>query len=164
MFPDLTSLCTRGSARQTSTKRRLDQPMLERLIPYLRPYHAVLGRSFTALKPPASSPADTRRTSLGAWATTKACVGAGAWMGTDDMGTRAWHMGKAERLLERQIRQSVVFTPQSKKTQWLQSYGIRDKHGPKASSTGERPKGKERRLHRMSQRTPLFSPTLAGSL
>jgi hypothetical protein len=28
------------------TKRRLDQPMLAGLIPYLRPYHAVLGRSF----------------------------------------------------------------------------------------------------------------------
>jgi hypothetical protein len=34
------------------TKRRLDQPMLERLIPYLRPYHAVLGRSFIASSHP----------------------------------------------------------------------------------------------------------------
>jgi len=51
-----------AAQRYTSQSAAIDQPMIERLIPYLLPYHAVLGRSFTASKPPAPSLADTRRT------------------------------------------------------------------------------------------------------
>ena len=134
------------------TKRRLDQPMLARLIPYLRPYHAVLGRSFIASSHPrlALQIQDVHAQGL---ATTR------SWRRSRDADGRRWMtwehgrgMGEAETFSR---ANQPIFTLPSTKMQRRFSrkgYAISMAQGLKHREPTKR---QRRRLH-WTCRSPLF--------
>jgi hypothetical protein len=114
------TLCTKADF----TKRRLDQPMIERLIPYLRPYHAVLGRSFITSSHPrlALQIQDVQAQGL---ATTSSCRSRhGCVQMTGNTGV-AWAKPKATR------EQAANLHAIDDDAAMLRSEEMRDKHGPR---------------------------------